>query len=357
MTRIVVAMSGGVDSAVSAWLLRERGFDVVGLFLRNGISKPAGLEPSHRQGCCSLDDSRDALAVANQLNIPFYVIDYASEFGSIIDSFVTSYKKGETPNPCVLCNRDLKFGSLLNFARSLGAGAVATGHYARIEGEGVTRRLRRGSHREKDQSYVLAAMEPASLASSMFPVGDLTKTEVREIAKNAGLRVFNKRESQEICFVPSNNYRDLLTSRGVAGTPGKIVNTSGGVLGEHGGFEHFTIGQRKGIGVAHTEALYVKSIDPRTATVTVATKDEIGTNWIESSRATWFAAPLEVNETREYLIQVRAHHEPVPGRICNINGRVRAEFNDPESAIAPGQLAVFYDGEYVAGSAWIERAG
>lgn len=364
MTRVVVAMSGGVDSSVAAWRLQQEGHDVIGLFLRNGISQEAKgsgcstERPSHKQGCCSLDDSLDGHAVANKLGIPFYVVDYAAEFGSIMDHFVQAYREGRTPNPCVVCNRDLKFGSLLQFARGLGAEAVATGHYARMEtGADGVRRLRRATDRAKDQSYVLAAMEPQALARSWFPVGEFTKPEVREMARAAGLPVFNKRESQEICFVPTNNYRDLLNQRGVEGTPGNIQNEAGEVLGRHSGFEHFTIGQRKGIGIAHTEPLYVKSIDPQTATVVVSERDELKTRWLQFARATWFVAPPAAGEAKLYHVQVRAHHVAVPAIVTSTDGGVRVEFTDPEPAIAPGQLAVFYDGEYVTGSAWIGKTG
>lgn len=367
MTRVVVAMSGGVDSSAAAWMLQKEGFDVVGLFLRNGISHAAPkacatelpiLTSSHKQGCCSLDDSRDAGSVAALLNIPFYAVDYASEFGSIIEYFVDAYQKGNTPNPCVVCNRDLKFGSLLQFAKSVGAQAVATGHYARLEKDtNGAARLRRAADRAKDQSYVLAAMDPASLQLAMFPLGEYTKPQVREIAREAGLPVFNKRESQEICFVPSNNYRDLLEERGIVGTPGDIVNERGDVLGAHDGFEHFTIGQRKGIGVAHTEALYVKSIDPASARVTVVTKNNLTTNWLECGRASWFVNDIPRGEHKEYLIQARAHQTPVPARVIATDRGARVEFTNPQAAIAPGQLAVFYDGEYVVGSGWVEGAG
>lgn len=350
-------MSGGVDSSVAALRLKQEGHDVIGLFLRNGISH--GFQsPSHKQGCCSLDDSRDACAVANSLGVPFYVLDYAAEFGAIIEGFVDAYRAGRTPNPCVVCNRDLKFGSLIQFAKSLGANTVATGHYARMEtdGNGV-RRLRRAVDRAKDQSYVLAAMEPAALESSLFPLGEFTKPQVREMAREAGLPVFNKRESQEICFVPGNDYRELLKERGVAGTAGNIINESGETIGRHGGYEHFTIGQRKGIGIAHTEALYVKSIRPDTAEVTVAAKSQLNTSRLECGRATWFLKNRpEPGERRDYLLQVRAHHAPVPASVVANENGARVEFYNHEPAIAPGQLAVFYDDEFVAGSGWIDSA-
>ena len=349
-------MSGGVDSSVAALELRDAGHEVIGLFLRNGISKPIGLgAKTHRQGCCSLDDARDADAVARALGIPFYVIDYAAEFGAIIDGFVEAYRRGRTPNPCVVCNRDLKFGSLVSFARTLGAERVATGHYARLE----SGRLRRGVDRAKDQSYVLAAVKPDGLADAIFPLGALTKPQVRERARRAGLPVAEKRESQEICFVPSNDYRDLLDSRGVPGTPGPIVREGGAIVGEHAGYERFTVGQRRGLGVAAEQPLYVTSIDPATATVTIGPRDALATAWLESDDANWFDSQLsEPGSERRFFVQLRAHHEAAPARVVARERGVRVEFESPEAGVAPGQLAVFYDGEgTVAGSCWIERTG
>jgi tRNA-specific 2-thiouridylase len=357
MNRIVVAMSGGVDSSVAAWLLKEKGLDVVGLFLRNGVQHAGPLALAQRQGCCSVDDSRDAGVVATRLGIPFYVVDYGQEFGAIIGNFVDSYRRGLTPNPCVECNRDLKFGALLDFARSIGAGAVATGHYAQLSPTGTGEvRLRRGAHREKDQSYVLAAMHPDTLRSAQFPVGDLRKPDVRALAKKADLPVFDKRESQEICFVPSNDYRDLLDSRGVHGTPGNIVDTRGHVLGRHGGYEHFTVGQRKGIGVSGPSALYVTAIRPTTAEVVVGPREELATRRLHSSRGNWFDPAPRAGESRRYFVQVRAHHQAVPAIVtAGSDGEsLVVEFEEAEPAIAPGQLAVFYDGDVVAGSCWIE---
>lgn len=356
--RVVVAMSGGVDSSVAALLLREDGLDVVGLFLRNGIAAAAP-SAGHRQGCCSVEDARDARAVAQALGIPFYVIDYAAEFGSIVDRFVEDYRRGRTPNPCALCNRDLKFGSLVSFARSLGAEQVATGHYARIAPRGGSPRLRRAVDDAKDQSYVLAAVEPQAFARARFPLGEMRKPEVRERARRAGLPVAEKRESQEICFVPSNDYRALLAERGVPGTEGDLVDRTGRVLGRHGGFEHFTIGQRRGIGVADREALYVTAIDPATATVTIGPRRELASAWLECAGVTWFDAALaECGAAVRVDVQLRAHHRPVPARLVPLGRSARVEFLEPESACAPGQLAVFYDADgFVLGSGWIERTG
>ncbi|HKE02128.1 MAG TPA: tRNA 2-thiouridine(34) synthase MnmA [Planctomycetota bacterium] len=359
MARVVVAMSGGVDSSVAALLLRERGHDVVGLFLRNGAhAAPRSRGDAHRQGCCSIEDARDARAVAAALGVPFYALDFSAEFGALIDRFVGEYRRGRTPNPCALCNRDLKLGALLSFARSIGAEAVATGHYARAERRDGRMRLRRGVDRAKDQSYVLAPVEPAALERAIFPIGELAKPEVREHARRAGLPVAEKRESQEICFVPTNDYRDLLRERGVAGTPGRIVDREGGVLGEHAGFEGFTVGQRRGIGVAAPAPLYVTSIDPQTATVVVGERPDLLRSWIECDSVGWLGAdPPSPGERRACEVQIRAHHVAVPATVAAAGAGVRIEVAAPLDAAAPGQLAVLYEGDVVAGSAWIDRAG
>ncbi len=356
-------MSGGVDSSVAALLLQREGHDVVGLFLRNGVSRPAGAAPSNRQGCCSIEDSRDAAAVAHVLGIPFYVLDHASEFGAVIDDFVAAYRSGRTPNPCVLCNRDLKFGSLLEFARGLGADTVATGHYARIDASRAEPRLRRAADAAKDQSYVLAALAPESLRAARFPLGDLTKSEVRALAREAGLPVSEKRESQEICFVPTNDYRDLLRARGVHGTPGPIRDGAGREIGRHGGFEGFTVGQRRGLGIPAAEPLFVTDIDPATATITVGPRTALACEGFVASGVRWFSASgHEARKgaepigpiAREYRVQLRAHQTPAACGVCVEGTTIRVTFATPQPAVAPGQLAVLYEGDLVAGSAWID---
>jgi len=368
MTRVVVAMSGGVDSSVAALRLRETGAELVGLFLRNGVvhreAADCGplplLAPAHKQGCCSVDDARDARAVAAVLGIPFHAVDFSGEFESIIDGFVDSYRKGRTPNPCVECNRDLKFGALLRFADSIGADAVATGHYARSRPGGPL--LARSADRAKDQSYVLAAVDRHGLSRAMFPLGDLTKDQTRELARRAGLPTASKRESQEICFVPSNDYRDLLAERGVVGTPGPLVHADGRQLGTHDGYEKFTVGQRKGIGIAAPEALYVISIDASTATVTVGPRAALATHVLRCGALSWLGPEHEApsqGEAREYWVQIRAHHTPVRCTAAPTDSGLRIELLAPEPGVAAGQLAVLYDGydgELVAGSAWIESA-
>jgi tRNA-specific 2-thiouridylase len=242
--RVVVAMSGGVDSSVAAWLLREEGHDLVGLFMRNGVH--VGADESRKKSCCSVSDARDARMVAARLGIPFQAVDLAEEFGDVIRYFLAEYGRGRTPNPCAVCNRDLKFGRLLDFADELGAETVATGHYARLELERGRVKVRRGVDGSKDQSYQLFPVAEDHLARARLPLGAMQKSAVRALAGEVGLRTATKADSQEICFVPSNDYRKLLAERGAELHPGKLVDSAGTVLGEHQGTEHFTVGQRRG---------------------------------------------------------------------------------------------------------------
>ncbi len=251
-SRTVVAMSGGVDSSVAAWLPAREGAPVVGLFMRNGVHVEEA--ESSKKSCCSASDARDARMVAAHLGIPFHAVDLKSEFGEIIRYFLSEYGRGRTPNPCAVCNRDLKFNRLLRFARELGADCVATGHYARLSIEGGRVRLRRGADASKDQSYQLFGVAEENLLRTKLPIGDLRKSEVRELARKAGLKTAEKKDSQEICFVPGNDYRRLLDESGVEKHPGDLVDTSGRKLGEHDGTEHFTIGQRRGHGIGGEEA-------------------------------------------------------------------------------------------------------
>ena len=261
--RVVVAMSGGVDSSVAALLLQRAGHPLVGLFMRNGVHVEAS--QSAKKSCCSVHDARDARMVAGSLGIPFQAVDLKDEFGGIVRYFLAEYAAGRTPNPCAICNRDLKFRRLLDFASELGCEGVATGHYARIAVQDGRVAVRRGLDQDKDQSYQLFSVAEADLARSRTPLGSMRKSDVRALAAEAGLRTAEKADSQEICFVPSNDYRQLFRERGLPMHAGKLVDTSGRVLGEHDGTEHFTIGQRRGHGVAGGTPLYVVRCSPRAA--------------------------------------------------------------------------------------------
>jgi len=349
---VVVAMSGGVDSSFVAHLLQQRGHPLVGLFMRNGVHVDEA--ESHKKSCCSVSDARDARMVAAKLGIPFQSVDLAREFGDVIRYFLSEYGRGRTPNPCAVCNRDLKFKRLLRFADELGCEAVATGHYARIEREDGRVVVRRGVDRAKDQSYQLFCVAEADLARAVLPLGGLEKPRVRARAAEAGLRTAKKADSQEICFVPSNDYRRLLDERGAPRHPGELVDTSGRRLGTHDGTEHFTIGQRRGHGVAHTEPLYVVELAPATGTVVLGTKDECRAPSATVAELNWIGFDPEPSFRCE--AQVRYHHRPAP---CTVElerdgSMARVAFDEPQLAVAPGQGAAFYRGDRLLGGGWIE---
>lgn len=348
---IVVAMSGGVDSSVAAWLLRQAGHPLIGLFMRNGVH--VAEHESAKKSCCSVSDARDARMVAAALGIPFQSVDLKDEFGSIIRYFLAEYSAGRTPNPCAVCNRDLKFARLLRFARELGAAGVATGHYARLDRCEGRVRVRRGVDRAKDQSYQLFCVAEADLAHAHLPIGGLEKREVRALAERAGLRTARKADSQEICFVPSNDYRRLLAERGVALHPGKLVDTSGRVLGEHAGTEHFTIGQRRGHGVGGGLPLYVVALLPETGTVVLGTREECHAGSMDVRELNWIGFDPPSSGEFECEVQVRYHHAPARCRVQVAGREARVEFDRPQLAVAAGQGAAFYAGERLLGGGWI----
>ena len=349
-------MSGGVDSSVAALLLKRAGHDVIGVFLRLGSHE--GLELGSARACCSLEDSRDARLVAARLGIPFYSMNYRGEFSRVIEDFVEEYHRGRTPNPCVRCNQWLKFGSLRHKAAALGCEAVATGHYARIRpGPDGRLRLLRGLDRAKDQSYFLFLMPRDSLSTSLFPVGEFTKDEIRAVARSAGLLVAEKRESQEICFVPSGDYRELLRERSAQRIrPGKLLDTAGRELGNHSGHQNFTIGQRRGLGVALGTPHYVVEIDARANTITLGTREDLKRRETRVSGVEWTSVePPTAGETLGVEVQIRHHHPPQPAELrIESPDRVLLRFDCPQDAVTPGQAAVFYDGDVVLGGGWID---
>jgi len=373
MARIVLAMSGGVDSSVAAWLLRRQGHEVIGLFMRHGIEAPASCSaPSSRpararQGCCSAADAEDARRVADALGIPFYAINFQEDFGRIVDYFCDEYVAGRTPNPCIVCNTWLKFGKLLEYADGVAAGFVATGHYARLvlsgqQGgyvasvkEGGLPALCRGRDPAKDQSYVLFGVSRSLLPRLSLPVGEYRKEEIRRFAAALGLRVADKPDSQEICFVPDRDHARLVRERrGAVDTSGEIVTTEGRVVGRHGGLEHFTVGQRKGLGVALGGRRYVVRIEPQSRRVVVGTLEELARRDLTAGRANWLVEPPVAPLACEVKIRyrspaVKATVEPLEG------GRFRVRFDEPCRGIAPGQAAVCYEGDRVLGGGWIEQ--
>jgi len=344
--KIFVAMSGGVDSAVAALLLRRKGHDLVGIHLRTGV-KSEGASGA-RPRCCGAEEAEDARRVAALLGIPFYVQDAEGAFDRIISDFADAYARGETPNPCVACNTEIKFGALLDRARALGAHAVATGHYAR--------RVRRDGHwaiaravdRAKDQSYVLYGLRGRELARARFPLGHLTKPEVRRLAAEHGLPVADKPDSQEICFVPSGDYRDLVRRRRPdAFAPGAIVDTAGRTLGAHEGVASFTVGQRKGLKVSSPEPLYVVRLEPDARTVVVGPRAELGAEEALLTGVVWAAgAPPGQPVAVDACLRYRA--EPVPATVEPDGAQgARVRFARKAWPLTPGQAAVLYQGDAV----------
>jgi tRNA-uridine 2-sulfurtransferase len=401
MSRVVLAMSGGVDSSVAAWLLRQQGHEVIGLFMRHGqdatCEAPTGQPRSTKQGCCSAADAADARRVADQLGISFYVVNFEHEFARIVDYFVAQYTAGRTPNPCIVCNTWLKFGKLLEYADQVGADCVATGHYARLvplpDGQIA---LCRGLDPTKDQSYVLFGIPRHLLGRLKFPVGEHRKAEIRRIAEQLGLHVAAKRDSQEICFVPDQDHaRFVRQRRGVFDTSGDIVTTAGAVVGHHDGFERFTIGQRKGLRLAFGEPRYVVRIEPDSRRVVIGTQDELARDELVAAEANWLieekgdggrgkgeaeaeapqpaarrddtasvppsAFPLPPSafslppSAFPAQVKIRYRSRPADAMVTRLAGdRFHVRFSSPCLGIAPGQAAVCYQDDRVLGGGWIE---
>jgi tRNA-specific 2-thiouridylase len=352
--RFVVAMSGGVDSSVAAWMLAREGLEVIGLFMRNGV-KIAESE-TKKKSCCSASDARDARMVAAHLGVSFHALDLGPQFQNIIEYFVSEYSRGRTPNPCAVCNRDLKFDALLSFAEDLGAAGVATGHYARLAIEAGRVRVRRGVDRHKDQSYQLFCVAEDNLARTRLPLGELQKSRVRELAAKAGLRTAEKADSQEICFVPSNDYRQLLAERGVELHPGDLVDTSGKRLGSHLGTEHFTIGQRRGHGIGGGEPLYVVELNPASGRVVLGHREEAGFGAMDVNELNWIGFDLPASGEFRCEVQHRYHCVPAGAAVTVEGDLARVVFDEPQMAVAAGQGAAFYHGDLLLGGGWIAAA-
>jgi len=355
--RILVAMSGGVDSSVTAALLREQGHEVIGATMKTFCYQDT---PAHSRTCCGLDGILDARRVADRLDMPHYVFDVEEEFTrDVIDDFVQEYAAGRTPNPCVRCNSNTKFGDLLRRARALGCDGIATGHYVRVSHTSAgDAALLRGRDSNKDQAYFLWGVDRALLPLLHFPLGELTKPEVRERARELELITAEKPESQEICFVPTGDYRDLLrrrlTPRHPALTPGPIVDLTGAVLGEHEGYAGFTVGQRRGLGGGFDEPRYVIEIRPETREVVVGPREALETAALQVADLNWLApAPAE---GRKVQVQVRHRAPAVEGWIEHLSGdRMEIRFASLQKAVTPGQSCAVFDGDHLLGGGRIRR--
>jgi len=368
--KIAVAMSGGVDSSAAAAILKEQGHELVGFTMqlwdqRRGINVDENGDPLPSR-CCSLDDVYDARRVAEELGFPFYVLNLERDFErDVVEPFVTSYLSGETPIPCVTCNSRLKFASLDRLAVSLGCEKVATGHYARVEFDPTTNRykLLRGQNQQKDQSYFLWELTQAQLSRALFPLGEMSKPEARDAARQHGLSgVSEKKESQEICFVPDGDYAGFIdrylevenATERLPGT-GEIVNAAGKVIGSHEGIHRYTVGQRRGMGIANERPLYVISIDAEKNRVTAGSSEELLSNEFTVARVNWIAFD-DPSEPVRAEVRVRYRHTAAAATITPLEDqRARIVFDEPQRAITPGQASVFYRGDEVIGGGWIVK--
>jgi tRNA-specific 2-thiouridylase len=373
-SRVVLAMSGGVDSSVAAHLLLEQGYDVVGVFMRHGEQSSAACElgsgrPNpllpilqgrldHKQGCCSASDAADARRVADMLSIPFYALDLESDFKRIVDYFVDEYHHGRTPNPCVQCNNWIKFGRLFEYADAVGAHYVATGHYARMleapdSRDGIA--LHRGLDDEKDQAYVLTGIDRSLLPRMLLPVGGYRKTQIREMAAKIGMRVADKKDSQEICFVTTGLHAAFVRDRSQIDTSGEIVTLDGRVVGHHPGIEGFTIGQRKGLGVAMGSPYFVVAIEPSTRRVVIGPHEALGRMSLVADGENWLVDfPCDTPTGAE--VQIRYNSSPQPAVVTRASdGSFRVDFETPAYGVSPGQLAAVFQGSRALGCGWIRE--
>jgi len=354
-TRVVVAMSGGVDSSVTAAILAERGYEVIGVTLQ---LYDHGVAVGRSGSCCAGQDIHDAGRVADRLGISHYVLDYETRFREqVIDDFADSYLAGETPIPCVRCNQTVKFTDLLGSARDLGADALVTGHYVRWEFGEAGPELYRGVDPARDQSYFLFATTPEQLAILRFPLGGLDKNETRALARRFDLPVADKADSQDICFVPSGRYADIIEKlRPGAMEPGDIVDLDGKTLGCHDGVGHFTIGQRRGLGIASDQPLYVVRLEPEEARVVVGPVDALLRDRLSVRKVNWLGdSPLPTDGMR-LDVKIRSTHAPVPVTVySDDNNQARVLFDQPQAGVAPGQACVFYVGDRLLGGGWIRR--
>jgi len=365
---IAVAMSGGVDSSAVAALLRSQGYPIIGLTLQlwnqRRLAGHEGMPEAVQGRCCSIDDVYDARHVAEQLDIPYYVVNQQDRFeAEVVKPFVSEYLAGRTPIPCTLCNNHLKFDQLLITARQIGADRIATGHYARNHFDEKRGRwiLSRPTDKSKDQTYFLFGLTQEQLSRTLFPLGEMCKPEVREMAADAGLAVATKSDSQEICFIPGGDYNTFLKAyleeqhEAMPDSAGEFVTTTGEVIGHHAGIQNFTVGQRKGLGLTSTNPLYVLNIHPDSHQVTVGPDEDLFSRNLLANRLNWISIPpLAEGETIRVSAKIRHRHPPAMATLSRVDGNtVHALFDEPQRAITPGQSAVFYQEDEVVGGGWI----
>src|SRR5947207_747827 len=354
--RVLLGMSGGVDSSVAGHLLREQGYDVVGVTMKVW---PQDCITRAEDKCCGPQAVADARAVAHALGIPHYVVDEADQFEKlVIDYFSSEYQAGRTPNPCVMCNEKLKFGNLWGKAKALACDFIATGHYAIIEHQADRAVLRKGIDQGKDQSYFLFSLRQPQLRRALTPLGRMTKPQIREIARSLGLKVADKADSQEICFVPGNDYKAFLRSHLGAEEfhPGGIYDLEGNFLGEHGGIELFTIGQRKGLPGGSAQPRYVVDLDPATNRVIVGSAEDLVSDDFEIDQVNWIDR-RDSDERLEVTVKIRYSNPGTRGTVTPVEkGRARSQLHDPQEAVSAGQAGVMYAGYVVLGGGWICRA-
>jgi tRNA-specific 2-thiouridylase len=353
--RVLVGMSGGVDSSATAALLLQQGYDVVGVTLKLW---PQDCVSRAEDKCCGPQAVADARAVCHKLGIPYYLIDESAEFqDKVIRYFASEYRAGRTPNPCVMCNQNLKFGRLIERADQLGARFIATGHFARVERspDGTRILLKRGRDLRKDQSYFLFSLRQDQLARSMFPLGEKSKSDTREVARHCSLKTAEKEESMEICFVPDNDYGKFLEQAKLASRhAGEIVDLSGRVLGHHDGVEFYTIGQRKGLGISSPSPLYVLELDAARNRVTVGEDSELVKDEFQVDRCNWIAFEEPPSEGFQAIAKIRYNHAGTTATIIPLaGGRAHVRLHEAQRAITPGQAAVFYQNDLVMGGGWI----
>ena len=349
---VVAAMSGGVDSAVSAYLLKEAGYDVIGVTMRLSAPQPASGSRENKR-CCTAEDTTDARRVCRILGIPHYVQNFEKEFqAKVIEYFLDEYRKGRTPNPCIACNEHVKFRFLMERSRALGSDKLATGHYARVDYSDGRYRLLKAQDPGKDQSYVLYGLGQEELSRLVFPVGDYPKARIREIARSLDLPVADKPDSQDICFIPDGNYRGFLR-KSLPPRPGDVVDTEGTRIGGHQGIEEFTVGQRKGLGVVSSERRYVVSLDAGRNEVVVGGEGDLWSDGLTASKVSFVCGERPIGPTR-VTVKIR-HRAPEVWATLESDGETAiVRFEEPQRAVTPGQAAVFYDGDEVVGGGVIE---